>query len=284
MDKQCVFLFPGQGSQVRGMGESLFDEFPKYVELANKILGYDIKTLCLSDPNNQLHQTQYTQPALYVVNALTYYKKMQENPTIDYVAGHSLGEYNALHCANVFDFETGLKLVKKRGELMAQSSGGGMAAIIGLTYNHVETIIQEYQLSSLSIANYNSYRQFVISGLQEDIQRAKNIFEDINTAMFIQLNVSGAFHSFHMLAAEKLYVDFLESIHFNTPTLPVIANCNATIYHPAVIRKYLTKQLSQSVQWSKTIEYFLSQGESHFEEIGPGKVLSGLVRKISNRE
>src|SRR5205823_13876450 len=124
-----AYIFPGQGSQTRGMGGNLFDDFPELTAQADAILGYSIKKLCLEDPNQELNQTQFTQPALFVVNALTFLKKNQKP---DYVAGHSLGEYNALFAAEVFDFATGLNLVKKRGELMSEAKNGGMAAVIGL--------------------------------------------------------------------------------------------------------------------------------------------------------
>lgn len=280
MTAMTVLLFPGQGAQFKGMGQALFEQFSKETNQASEFLGYCIKTLCLTDPHNQLNFTQYTQPALYVVNALMYYQRMQLNQSIDYTAGHSLGEYNALLCANVFDFMTGLKLVKKRSELMSQVTDGAMAAIIGLTHNQVEAILQEYQLHSISIANYNSYRQFVISGKVDDIQKCEIIFESKKMATFIKLNVSGAFHSFHMLPIEKEYAEFLENITFQSPTLPVIANFDASTYHPATIKKNLTKHLSSPVQWSKSIEYLRFQGEVTFEEIGPGKILTNLLRTM----
>src|SRR6516162_2607290 len=133
-----AFLFPGQGSQRKGMGSTLFEEFQEVTARADEILGYSIKELCLHDPHQQLGQTQFTQPALYVVNALSYLKKMKDGSKVPtYLAGHSLGEYNALFAAGVFDFETGLRLVKKRGELMSQATGGGMAAVIGFTMAQV---------------------------------------------------------------------------------------------------------------------------------------------------
>src|ERR1700722_298171 len=129
-----TYMFPGQGSQVRGMGSTLFTEFQDYVQKADHILGYSIEKLCLEDPDNLLNKTEYTQPALFTVSALSYIKKLKETNTApQYVIGHSLGEYNALFAAEVFDFETGLKLVQKRGALMSKASGGGMAAIVGLT-------------------------------------------------------------------------------------------------------------------------------------------------------
>lgn len=284
MTGMTTLLFPGQGAQHKGMGENLFEQFPNETQLASELLGYCIKTLCLQDPENHLNHTLFTQPALYVVNALTFYRRMQNNQTFDYAAGHSLGEYNALLSANVFDFATGLRLVQKRAELMAQAQGGAMAAIVGMTYNQIENLLQEYQLFTITIANYNSYRQSVISGPVSDIETARTIFETYKTVLFLPLKVSGAFHSFHMRPAEQAYEEFLATMIFNSPTIPVIANCNANLYHPAVIRKNLAQHLSHPVQWSKTIEYLLAQGEMNFEELGPGNVLTGLVKKIRNSE
>lgn len=159
----CVF--PGQGSQRKGMGGTLFDEFEELTAKADEILGYSIKEMCLRDPNRRLSETQYTQPALYTVNALSYLKKVKETrKTPDYVAGHSLGEYNALFASGVFNFEDGLKIVKKRGELMGRATGGGMAAVIGLNEGQIEDILKRNNLQSIDIANYNTPSQIVISG------------------------------------------------------------------------------------------------------------------------
>src|SRR5881397_1216148 len=147
-----AFVFPGQGSQKRGMGQGLFDDVPQYaaVEKAvDAILGYSMRRLCLEDPENRLKETQFTQPSLYVVNALHYYKAAREGTQPAYLAGHSLGEYNALLAAGVFDFLTGLRLVKKRGELMSQARNGGMAAVIGLDADRIAKVIQENGLAGI---------------------------------------------------------------------------------------------------------------------------------------
>src|SRR5690606_35248979 len=143
-------MFPGQGSQSKGMGGMLFDEFQELTEKADKILGYSIKELCLEDSGKELGQTQFTQPALYVVNALSYFKKIKETgQKPDFVAGHSLGEFNALLAAECFDFEAGLKLVKKRGELMSEAGGGGMAAIINAGKEEIESILEKNGLTGI---------------------------------------------------------------------------------------------------------------------------------------
>lgn len=280
-----AYLFPGQGSQTQGMGKDLFDLFPELIRQADEILGYSIVTLCLQNPEQQLHNTLYTQPAIYIINCLSYLKVIQEHKQKpDFVAGHSLGEYSALFAAEIFDFATGLNLVKKRAELMNQANDGSMLAIIGLDIHQVQDALQRHQLLTINIANYNSYQQIVISGLKADIQQAINLFSKISSVKTAILNVSGAFHSIHMQTAQQNYSTYLPSFNFATPTLPVIANVNAQPYHPAVTCDHLTKQLSNTVQWTKTIEYLLNQGVINFTEIGCGNTLTGLVRRISNGE
>lgn len=275
-----TYVFPGQGAQTLGMGESLFPEFPTLIEKANQILGYSLPELCLKDPRNCLNQTEYTQPALYVVNALAYLKKIAQAPTPNYVAGHSLGEYNALFAAEVFDFETGLKLVQKRGALMSQAKGGGMAAIIGLTIDTIDTILKEQQFNELSIANDNSYSQTIITGSKAQIEKAQEIFEKAGATMYIPLKVSGAFHSPFMLEAKREFDKFLSCFNFNKPKCMVIANITARPYPENEISYYLSQQITSSVLWTKTIEYLRDQGETNIEEIGPGRVLTGLIKKI----
>ena len=177
------------------MGGILFEEFKELTAKVDQLLGYSIRELCLEDPKMQLNQTQYTQPALYIVNALSYLKKVAETgKKPDFVAGHSLGEYDALFVSGVFDFETGLRLVAKRGEIMSRATGGGMAAVIGLTEVQVTEILQQNGLEAIDIANFNSPYQIVISGRKEDVDKAKPIFEAArDVKMFAPLKVSGAF-------------------------------------------------------------------------------------------
>jgi malonyl CoA-acyl carrier protein transacylase len=207
-------------------------------------------------------------------------KEAQQKP--DFVAGHSLGEYSALFAAGVFDFKTGLELVKKRGELMSQIENGGMAAILGLKMEEVKQILQKNNMSRIAIANHNSYTQIVVSGPKNDMVRACLVFENIPSVSFIALKVSGAFHSEYMLPVQQQFETTLQQMTFSVPHMPVIANINAEPYHPAITCTNLAKQLSQTVRWTATIEYFLAQGEVEFKEIGPGIVLGGLVRAIKN--
>ncbi len=279
--KMITYVFPGQGSQKKGMGEGLFEEFQDLTAKADAILGYSIKELCLEDPNNQLTQTQFTQPALYTVNAFTFLKKIKDaDKKPDYVAGHSLGEYNAMFAGGAFDFETGLRLVQKRGQLMSQASGGGMAAVIGLDEDKINGIIETNGFKAISVANLNSPSQIVISGLKDDIEKARTVFEEAGAKMYIPLKVSAAFHSPYMEPAKNEFAEFINGFEFSELTIPVISNVHGRPYKQSDVKKNLIEQITHSVRWTESIRYLWGKGEMEFEEIGPGNVLSGLIRKI----
>lgn len=275
-----VYMFPGQGSQVKGMGKELFDEFPEIVKKADEILGFSIKELCLEDPNNVLNLTRYTQPALYTVNALNYYHMINVSGSQpDYAAGHSLGEYNALLAAGVYDFETGLRLVKKRGELMGKASNGAMAAVMKLDESQIRTILDKYGYDQIDIANLNSEGQTVISGKIEDIDSVKEVFEK-EGAVYIKLKVSAAFHSRYMKDIADEFEAYMNNFSFSAPVIPVISNVTARPHDPEKIKGTMIKQLCSSVRWDESVKYLLAKGCSKFIELGPGKVLTKLVDKI----
>ncbi len=279
--RMLAYVFPGQGSQHKGMGAELFDEFHDLTLKADRILGYSIKELCMEDKEGNLGQTQYTQPALYIVNAMTYYKKIKEmRKTPDFVAGHSLGEYNALLAANVFDFETGLKIVKYRGELMSKAGNGGMAAVIGSGFDKVKEILRENRFDSIDVANINTPSQIVISGPKDDIERAQPAFEAAGAKNYVVLKVSGAFHSRYMENAKKHFREFIDQFEFSPPVIPVISNINARPYKKSDIRKNMSEQITSSVMWNDTIRYLMGKGNVEIMQIGPGSAISGLVRSI----
>ena len=277
-----VIMFPGQGSQFQGMGEQLFKEFPDTVAAANSALGYDIADICLNNPDNKLNQTSYTQPALFLLNYLTHQKHLQENKkTPDYYLGHSLGEFNALNAAGVFDFETGLKIVQKRGELMFSIGNTGMAAIVGAEYKEVKEILHNH-FPDIDVANVNTTAQMVISGPLESLNKAADFFEE-EGFVFIPLKVSGAFHSRYMTPVKAQFESFIAGMKLNKCNVPVISNYSAAPYPDDIqgILKNMVNQLDNRVKWLQGIEYVLYQGECDFVEVGPGEVLSNIIKKIN---
>nr|DAC76737.1 TPA_exp: malonyl CoA-acyl carrier protein transacylase [Streptomyces sp. NRRL F-4335] len=278
-----VYGFPGQGSQVKGMGAGLFEEFPKLTAAADAVLGYSVERLCVEDPDKELSLTQFTQPALYVVGALSYLKRLRDDPEPpDYVIGHSLGEYVALFAAGAFDFETGLRLVQRRALLTARTEGGGMAAVVGCDQEKVEAVLRRPELAGLAIANYNSPEQFVLTGARDAIDRARAFYED-EGAFFTRLRVSGAFHSEFMRPASEEFAEFLSGFSVSAPRIPVVSNADARPYPSDApgIADTLTRQIWSGVRWIDTVRYLMGKEEDFvFEEVGPGTVLTKLVRKI----
>lgn len=282
-----TFMFPGQGSHSKGMGGGLFDEFKELTGKADKILGYSIKELCLEDPRRELGKTQFTQPALYVVNALCYYKKVKETgEKPDYVIGHSLGEFNALLAAECFDFEAGLKLVKKRGELMSEATEGGMAAILNASKEFIEKTLQENDLNKIDLANYNTMSQIVISGDREEIGKAQFVFSE-GDVLYYPLNTSGAFHSRFMEPSRKKFESFIKKVKLSDLSIPVISNVTAEPYQNGEILANLAGQISNAVKWCDSVQYLLKVAEDskrkmEFVEIGHGDVLTKIVAKIES--
>jgi malonyl CoA-acyl carrier protein transacylase len=280
-------MFPGQGSQIRGMGGSLFDEFKEVTRKADRILGYSIKELCLENPHGELSKTQFTQPALYVVNALSYMKKIQGSGTPpDYLAGHSLGELNALLAAECFAFETGLELVRKRGELMGQAGEGAMAAILNATREELTAVLQENGLFNVDFANYNTPSQIVLSGAVDEIRKVETLMK--GNMIYHPLNTSGAFHSRFMSAAAEEFRAYVESFSFSDPKIPVIANVTARPYQGGAVAENLVSQISSTVRWCESIQFLLQLGatgaaQMQFEEIGNGDVLTKLLRTIKQQ-
>ncbi|MEX2969956.1 ACP S-malonyltransferase [Streptomyces sp. C184] len=274
-------LFPGQGSQTRGMGSDLFDRYPELTALASDILGYDLPRLCLEDPDGRLDDTRYTQPALYVVNALSYQDSLERGePEGAYLMGHSLGEYNALHAAGAFDFETGLKLVLKRGELMARAPDGAMLAVVGPDAGEVRAFLSEEGLSRLDVANINTPVQTVLSGARDEIERAHKTLDARGTRV-ARLKVSAAFHSRFMAAARDEFAAFLKGFRFAPLRATVIANLTARPYPDQDVAATLSEQICGSVQWLDSVRYLLERTTAgHCREVGGGGVLTRMIRQI----
>ena len=275
-----VIMFPGQGSQFQGMGEALFTEFPQVVETANKVLGYNVVDICLNNPDNKLNQTSYTQPALFLVNYLHYQKYLKDNKAPQYFLGHSLGEFNALNASGVFDFEIGLQITQKRGELMFSISGTGMAALIGAEYKEVKEMLKN-NFPDIDIANVNTPSQMVISGPLASLEKAADYFEE-EGLVYIPLKVSGAFHSRYMNPIKDKFEQFIKGKQLKKCTTPVISNFSAATYPDDIdgISKNMVNQIDNRVKWMQSIEYVMFQGDCDFVEVGPGDVLTNIIKKI----
>lgn len=278
MGLRKAILFPGQGAQARGMGKDLFRQYRELTQTASDILGYSIETLCVEDPDGKLRLTNYTQPALYVVNALGWYRRRDDGEAApDFLAGHSLGEYNALLAADVFDFQTGLRLVQKRGELMGAARNGGMAAVIGLDEDSLGALLKDNGLASIDLANFNTLSQIVMAGPTQDIQQARTLLVAKGVTCIV-LNVSAAFHSRYMNEARQAFAEFLKPVRLQAPRIPVVANVTARP-HGADVGDALGRQISSPVRWVDTVRYLMGAGCTQFVEIG-ATVLTRMVDDI----
>lgn len=275
-----AYIFPGQGSQSQGMGGELFDEFDFYTRQADEILGYSIKELCLNDPQRQLNNTLYTQPALFTVNTLYYLKAIQEDPTpAACLAGHSLGEYNALLVAGAFGFDDGLRIVHKRAQLMSSASSGGMVAVINCDIGKLRGCLNQGGLVGIDVANYNSDSQIVIAGLQPDLAAAYALFDE-QDIVYVPLKVGAAFHSRQMAPLKEGFDDFLRGIRFSPLQVPVLSNVDAALYSDDSLVERLSAQLCSSVMWRDSVLNMRATGVTRFKEVGPGDVLTKLGGKI----
>ncbi len=273
---KTAWVFPGQGSQAIGMGVDLL-ELPgakTKFEQAEQILGWSVPEICKSE-EDKLSRTLYTQPCLYVVESILADLIKEKGNQPDLVAGHSLGEYVALYAAAVFDFESGLKLVKRRSELMDSAAGGMMAALMGFKREELEAKIA--QNPDVVLANDNSSSQVVISGTPEGVEA---ILSQVKAKRAVRLNVSGAFHSPLMANAATEFKEVLESVTFSDAAVPVLSNVDPV---PAVdanlLKQRLTQQMTGAVRWREIQDELPKQGIEQVIEIGPGKVLTGLIKR-----
>ena len=273
---KTAWVFPGQGSQALGMATDLLDITDAQIKFkqAEQILGWSVAQLCQSE-EDKLSRTLYTQPCLYVVESLLVDLMQAAGHQPQWVAGHSLGEYVALYSAGVFDFETGLKLVKRRAELMDTAAGGQMAAFIG--FNREQLLEQLQQTEGVVLANDNSSAQVVISGTPEAVD---TIIANVKAKRAVKLNVSGAFHSPMMAQAATEFEQILDDVAFKAAQVPVLSNVEPIpTTEAAKLKQRLLNQMTGSVRWRETCLTFQAQGVEQVIEIGPGKVLTGLVKR-----
>jgi len=280
-------MFPGQGSQYPGMGKELYDSYDIAKEVfkkAEQILGKDFIELIFYGTNEELTKTENAQPAIFLVSVSALEVIRDKNLyKPDVCFGHSLGEFSALYCANVIDFEKGLKLTRIRGEIMAGAKRGSMAAVIGMDEKALNEVLKKYE--NVVIANYNSPEQIVISGDIEELKKAIEEVKGLGAKRVIELNVSGAFHSPLMEEASIEFSKYLRKDEFNEPKIPIIMNSTGEIaYNLDQIYNVLLKQLRSSVLFTKMVSNAYNYGVRKFIEVGPSKVLSGLVKRIIKDE
>lgn len=273
---KTAWVFPGQGSQAVGMGVDL-QENPvakNKFEVAENILGWSVLDICQGDETD-LARTLYTQPCLYVIESIIADLLLEKTEAPQLVAGHSLGEYVALYTAGVFDFESGLRLVKKRSELMSKAAGGKMAALMKFDRDQLENLIESSP--DVVLANDNSAGQVVISGTPEAVDQ---VLEEVKAKRKVALNVSGAFHSPLMAEASGQFQSVLEGVTFNDANIPVLSNVEPI---PATngenLKQRLLQQMTGSVKWREIMEQLSKQEITKTIEVGPGKVLTGLLKR-----
>lgn len=287
---KIAFLFPGQGSQVPGMGQQLAKDCQKSKEifqLADRTLDMNLSQLMFQGPLEELTKTYNAQPALVTASTAICMRLQEEGVTADFVAGHSLGEYSALVAANVLSFEEAVYAVRKRGEYMEQAvpnGKGGMAAILGLAGDKLKeltaTVTEEGYL--VAVANINSPKQTVISGTKEGIRIACERAKEAGARRAIPLQVSGPFHSSLMKSLVEPFEKTLSELHFQNSSIPIFMNVYAEdVTDRDVIKDNLLKQLYSPVLWQQSIENMMEAGVDTFVEVGPGNVLTGLVKQIS---
>ncbi|MEW4562425.1 ACP S-malonyltransferase [Bremerella sp. JC770] len=292
---KIAFLFPGQGAQTVGMGKSLYESLPaakEYFDQANEILGYDLASVCFEGPSEKLDSTVHSQPALFVTSIAALAQLRDQTPDVllsaEATAGLSLGEYTAMVFAGVMEFEDALKVVQVRGEAMQAASDAipsGMVSILGLEPEAVEKICDEARGDGiLQIANLLCPGNIVVSGTNDACERAAEVAEKSGAMKVIPLAVAGAFHTEIMRPAVEKLTDALANVTLKSPKIPVISNVDAQPHdNVEEIRSLLQQQVCSQVRWEQSMRYLLDQGFDEFYEIGAGRVLRGLMKRINRK-
>ena len=290
-----AFLFPGQGAQTVGMGQALYDALPEartLYDTAGEILGYDLASLCFDGPQEKLDSTLISQPALFVTSLAVLASLRVEQPEVveacGGAAGLSLGEYTALVFAGVLTFEDGLSVVQQRGEAMQQAADAtpsGMVSVLGLEKNQVQELCTQAAAGDvLTIANYLCPGNIVISGDKAACERALPIALELGAMKAIPLAVAGAFHTPIMESAVARLTEALETVSFAPPRIPVVLNVDGQFHDdPSMIQKLLARQVVEPVLWEASMRALLERGATEFYEVGPGRVLRGLLRRIERK-
>ncbi|MBI2438973.1 MAG: ACP S-malonyltransferase [Lentisphaerae bacterium] len=282
-----ALLFAGQGAQTAGMGRDLAAAFPECQALytkANEVLGYDLARLCWEGPESELQKSTYCQPAVFVTSAACWQALQRERKTlaIHSTAGLSLGEWTALWLAGVVSFEDALRILQARGEFMqaaCEERAGAMLSVIGLGAALLQTVAKQ---AGVEIANYNSPEQTVLSGAREGIEAVEKLVKEAGAKRAIRLNVAGAYHSSLMAPAARRLEDFIREVPIQPPRLSVLSNVTGQPHSsaPADIRRQMVRQVTSPVQWVECGNWFRRQGITRYIECGPGRVLTGLVKRI----
>ncbi len=286
---KTALLFAGQGAQSVGMGKDLAQEFPlakKWFDQANAVLGYDLAQICFEGPESELTKTEHAQPGIYLVGWVAFQLLKEKVPQLHYhaTAGLSLGEFTALAAGGGVSFEDGIRIVRERGRLMqeaCESTRGGMAAIIGLDEARTREVCQAV---GVTLANLNCPGQIVISGPADLMDKACEAAKAAGAKKAMPLKVAGAYHSPLMASAQARLETALGGVHLHTLTHPVISNVTATPHGEASeIKTRLVEQVTSSVRWEESMRYLLAQGYNRFIELGPGKALSGFMKRIDDK-